>query len=279
MKISQKLSDWIRAVSFFAALLIVPIHASFLGRVEMSSVEYWTMTIISDGICRVAVPWFFVVSGFFLALSYKNYGVLLKKRFQSLYVPFVIWNIIYFGFQLVNGKGFGNLTERIFGWHPVVDVACMQFWYLKTLFVMILLAPVILFMVRKAWWAVLALCFAGWITNDFGLAFPQALRLFNFFFIVLGIALGYHVGLVEKLVAYLPDAPRCLMPFVGFSFFLYAIHFIFINILSKVLTVVYLPLLVQYFAKIIVATTLSLATAAILKRFVPKWYGLLVGGR
>ena len=129
MKISQKLSEWIRAVSFFAALLIVPIHASFLGRVEMSSVEYWTMTIISNGICRVAVPWFFVVSGFFLALSYKGYWALLKKRFQSLYVPFVIWNAIYFGFQLVNGKGLGNLTERILGWHPVMDVACMQFWY------------------------------------------------------------------------------------------------------------------------------------------------------
>lgn len=60
---------------------------------------------------------------------------------------------------------------------------------------------------------------------------------------------------------------------------IYVINLILINILSKVLVVFNLPLLVQYFAKIIVATLLSLVTAAILKRFVPKWYGLLVGGR
>lgn len=207
LSISKNLSNWIRVVSFVCALLIVPIHASFIGRAEMSGATYWTMKILSDGICRVAVPWFFVVSGFFLALTYKGYLLLLKKRFKTLYIPFVMWNIIYFGFQLLNGKGFAHAPARILGHDPFEQVACMQFWYLKTLFVVFLFSPIFIWLVRKLKWCVPTLFLIGWAAHDFGLRLPQMLELSNFFFITLGMLLARELPRLNALVNTPPMEP------------------------------------------------------------------------
>ena len=282
--LAQNLSEWIRVVSFFCALLIVPIHASFLGQqVELSVFDRAIMTVLSDGICRIAVPVFFVISGFFLAIGWRKnqgkswYCSLLKKRFRTLYIPFVLWNMIYFAFQLVNGKGWGRFTERILGWNLFVKPACMQFWYLQTLFVFILLAPVFILIFRRRIFGCVTLVLL--LILSFYFKLTQVLQLSNFFFISLGVLLGFNFECFADAISRMPSPPRRLLRIAHYSFFLYAVHYIFINLSTKALELCPLPLLVMYFVKIAAGIVVSIAVAFYLKRHLARVYGLLTGGR
>lgn len=282
--LTQNLSEWIRVVSFLCALLIVPIHASFLGQqVELSAFDRAIITVLSDGICRIAVPAFFVISGFFLAIGWRKnqgkswYCSLLKKRFRTLYIPFVLWNMIYFAFQLVNGKGWGQFIERILGWNLFVKPACMQFWYLQTLFVFILLAPVFIWIFRKRIFGCVTLIVL--LLLSFYLKLTQVLQLSNFFFVSLGVLLGFNIEYFEGIVCCIPSPPRRLLQIAHYSFFLYAVHYIFINLTAKALSFYSLPILAVYFSKIFTGIVLSLCCASFVKQYLPQSYKLLTGGR
>ena len=60
-----------------------------------------TRILFSEGMCRVAVPIFFFISGylFFVKLEQWNINVWvdkLRKRAKTLLVPYLLWNIIAF---------------------------------------------------------------------------------------------------------------------------------------------------------------------------------------
>jgi hypothetical protein len=69
------------------------------------------------------------------------------------------------------------------------------------------------------------------------------------------------------------------------SFFLYAFHLLVMDILtgSQVQALfrsrLHVPELGIYFQRFLIPLVLSLLTAEILKRFMPRFYGLLTGGR
>lgn len=55
--------------------------------------------LFAQGICRVAVPTFFLISGFLFFSNFKNwdrkiYWCKIKKRARSVLVPYLMWNII-----------------------------------------------------------------------------------------------------------------------------------------------------------------------------------------
>lgn len=65
--ISKSLSQKIKALSFFNALLVVILHASTGNSPQSSeSVALLIEKLISIGLCRFGVPYFFMVSVFFL---------------------------------------------------------------------------------------------------------------------------------------------------------------------------------------------------------------------
>ena len=71
-EISPKLSDKMRNMSLFCAFLVVVIHCrpSF----EAGTFGWWVRQFIEEGITRIAVPYFFVASGFFAAAKYESGG-------------------------------------------------------------------------------------------------------------------------------------------------------------------------------------------------------------
>ena len=98
----SKTIEWLR---FFCIGLIVLLHAVGMPLEGKDAISYQngafdTIRILfSEGICRVAVPIFFLVSGylFFVKLEEWNTNIWidkLKKRVKTLLIPYVLWNLI-----------------------------------------------------------------------------------------------------------------------------------------------------------------------------------------
>ena len=97
--ISGSLSGKLTAVSFFGACSIVLLHANtFYAGASQAAV--WTMTFFSKVMTAFAVPMFFAISGFLIAVKTDSgraggwFPSILKKRVRTLLVPYFVWCII-----------------------------------------------------------------------------------------------------------------------------------------------------------------------------------------
>ncbi len=175
-RISPDLSVKLRRMSFFCAALIVLLHASTLNTPHRgtSPFTFWIETILSREFCSVAVPMFFMISGFLLGrhsmTSIKDYPVILKKRAFSLLLPYVLWCSIYAVTQIpftMAGNYFAHrpltmntvLTEpvlspgnlfRIYGGDLSGFPADGPLWYVRNLFLLILCTPLLVPVMKKA---------------------------------------------------------------------------------------------------------------------------------
>lgn len=91
MAVSQELSHKMSGFGFFCAILIVFIHVYYNIKPE-DGVLWWTWICVAQGVSRIAVPFFFVASGFWLAGHVGEQGWWRReivKRLSSLVLPFV----------------------------------------------------------------------------------------------------------------------------------------------------------------------------------------------
>ena len=167
MKIDTQNSERIRAISFVCALMVVAIHCGSIpkgwwdGSCNMSAWIVGLQTIGTNTLARLAVPWFFVVSGFFLVKGLDLSGAIgirgkvccvlswwkrsVLKRILTLGIPYLLWNLIYYLFKLSTGKyGFDvwHCLDQLTGYNFYDVPACGQLWYLRCVFFYVLCAPV-----------------------------------------------------------------------------------------------------------------------------------------
>ena len=172
VSISKSLSSKIKGTTFLCTVLIVLLHAyeeSLLS--ESNHCSFYVAQFLSMGICGAAVPFFFMVSGFLLACQYDGgvpYSQLVKKRLISLGKPYVYWCILY-AFAYLLFAILGNylagrmLTEntclamphpwmeifRIFGLDLAGFPADGPLWYVRNLFLLVLLSPILMTAMKK----------------------------------------------------------------------------------------------------------------------------------
>ncbi|MBQ0100642.1 MAG: acyltransferase, partial [Lachnospiraceae bacterium] len=103
---------------------------------------------------QVAVPGFFMLSGYLFmkgipsddaAAEKEAVRGKLKRRVNTLVLPYLLWNAIYFVIYLVTGRAqIGELFEAVFLYrcNPV-------FWYMFQLILITVLAPVIYYIMKK----------------------------------------------------------------------------------------------------------------------------------
>ena len=132
---------------------------------------------------RIAVPFFFFVSGYFFFNGFDDrwdwqlWLKKLKSRFKSLFLPYVIWNVLaalYFVFPLFVGKhreGFSGLPAWLsvhggplgFLWYdPVYEGPInMPLWFLRDLMVMCIISPLFYGAIKimRKWGIVFISCF------------------------------------------------------------------------------------------------------------------------
>lgn len=83
--IEKALSNKIANAGIVCAVLVVMIH---LGGSEGCPQVRFLNALFANGICTVAVPMFFTISGFLLSGEYVQ---MLCKRARSLLVPYLFW--------------------------------------------------------------------------------------------------------------------------------------------------------------------------------------------
>ncbi|MDR1527495.1 MAG: acyltransferase family protein [Dysgonamonadaceae bacterium] len=105
-KIEQRQSEVIEAMRFPLIMLVIFIHVrptSWLPvEIKFSDAGIYRILseMISHNLGAIAVPCFFLFSGFFFFYKMKEnwnfnfYLTQLKKRFRTLLIPYLIWNLL-----------------------------------------------------------------------------------------------------------------------------------------------------------------------------------------
>lgn len=173
------ISNKIRTIQFVSMLMIVLLHAN------MASIavgwEKSMMLFITQEIARIAVPIFFMCSGFLF--FYKFDGSLafftrsINRRVRSLVVPFVLWNVLVLAFLtlLVQFTDL-EISAISLSWNPldmIFHPVIYSMWFIRELFILVILSPLIYALLKNAWWIALPLVFVplalgkGFLLGDF----------------------------------------------------------------------------------------------------------------
>ena len=92
-------SRTISYLRFLMAFAVVLLHASNAGAKGDLPVYSTMCILLGEGLCRIAVPCFFLISGylFFKGLARWDWGVWtakLKRRVHTLLIPYFLWNLL-----------------------------------------------------------------------------------------------------------------------------------------------------------------------------------------
>jgi len=152
-RLSAKFSN----MAFVCACLVVCQHLSY----DHTLCGGWVFQILFYGLPKAAVPFFFLTSGFFLAGKLAQSGgghfLELKKRVRSLFVPYLLWSVIWMAFisSMIWYSG-SNLWPSVWAWLGLDFTAIPAFgplWFLRNLMLLVLLSPVLFYGVKtlRAW--------------------------------------------------------------------------------------------------------------------------------
>ena len=211
-------------LQFLLSIMVVLIHSQTvfinLPGKELQSVYGWNAStfiqmFISEGICRIAVPLFFVLSGYFFYRTFDgsltNYGIKLKRRLHTLLIPYIFWGAVVFfffayathlpglkAFFTTRNSGVFSLKEM---WNGIiVSPYNSPLWYVKYLLVFSALAIVLYPLYKKFHLLVIGIAFYGWIA---GMPFAVPFRMDAIFFYSLGSVIALHWSKIRQWMLYL----------------------------------------------------------------------------
>ncbi|HLO15273.1 MAG TPA: acyltransferase family protein [Anaerolineales bacterium] len=139
-------ADLIRVVAIF---LVVVIHVSgqltdVWGKIPESQ---WIIADIYGGMARVAVPLFFMISGYLLLPRSEDLGTFYAKRMTKVLIPLIVWSLIYLGWYCGNHP---NTCTPSLIWNLLLPPgAYYHLWFLYSLLSIYLILPVLRLMIRS----------------------------------------------------------------------------------------------------------------------------------
>ncbi len=163
--VERSLSHKISNASVFAAMMVVAIHTTGrpLDKVDAGTVLWWFEVFGHWGIFLIAVPFFFLCSGYFLAGHMTEncwWRHECLKRIRTLLVPYLSWGLLYamlpfvifFLANLFHGR-FAFMQANFnfvdtFGIYPFKLPCNTPLWYIRALLFFVLISPVLTFVSR-----------------------------------------------------------------------------------------------------------------------------------
>lgn len=202
MKIDNLSSERLSILRFPLIVGVVFIHAYnteirlAAEIIEVENTRYWIdffRNLISHGVARVAVPLFFLLSGFFFFTgfsgSFNHYSIKVKNRAKTLLIPFLFWNIITI--LLIGIAQYLPVTQSFFsGKHSPISSFDMfdyfnaifgidrkpilyQFWFIRDLMVMVLITPAIYLLLKKVPKLTFLVLFSLWFLKVWPIYIPS----------------------------------------------------------------------------------------------------------
>lgn len=217
--ITKEISVKIKVLSFFALIGVLMIHTTYL-----ESKQWFWLWFIQRSIStfsNFAVPFFFLISGFFFFIKTSDFKSILKnikKRFRTLLIPYVFWCIFFFiviyifsliytpeynYFFLIREKRYFDFLSYCF-----FTPAAFHLWYIRDLLIIVLISPYIY--ISLSYYPNLTLLLSYLL---FGLCEIVPFISWGLWWFILG---GYFAVLRRLPFAMIPSIYGPFMLFLGF---------------------------------------------------------------
>lgn len=201
-----QISKSISLLRFPLVLMVVFIHSGGFGEFHteifninmLSNIHVYDIfrILVSRILCQVAVPLFFLISGYLFYSKFGKYNwnwsiwiQKLKSRVYTLFIPYISWNILrfiynetfgllqsmrhgesfYSGIHIILSKispkiffNFGLTDTGYINWHNELTMMYVPvhtpFWYVRDLILLVIASPVIYILLKRlAGWYILLL--------------------------------------------------------------------------------------------------------------------------
>lgn len=187
-----------------------------IGVSHPSFVVDFVRNFISQGVARIAVPLFFLMSGYLFFVGFEwskeSYAKKINTRTKTLFVPFLFWNLTtlliialaqavpatktFFSGNnpLIATFSFLDYFNAIFGFtrSPIA----YHFWFIRDLIIMVLFAPLISIFNKFAPLPFLGLVLFYWLLGSWPIYAPSS-EAFLFF------SVGAYLASTKKSLFYL----------------------------------------------------------------------------
>lgn len=194
------LSQKLKIASFLLMIMVVFLHSYNLDIKQNKPILFFEKDLnwiiqnfISFGLTRIAVPLFFIISGYLFVYDKKTdlpaFVVKLKKRISTLLIPYLFWTLIgllfYFILQSIPQiePFFTKKLIRNYNWRELLSAIInepipYQLWFLKDLIVMVFISPLLVFLVKKLNFFFLLVIFLFWFLNQDSIILTSEALLF-----------------------------------------------------------------------------------------------------
>ncbi len=197
-------------VSYILCVLVLCIHVSTFynypfSNTPISEINQFAEFFIRRFLTPVAVPLFFILSGFSFFRNYDNAKYLgkIKSRSKTLLIPYLFWNSFWTVFYIV--ISFTPLTKYFIGRQPfeltvknVLQAVFLYktngpFWFIFCLIVFSVSAPVIALLIKNKYIGIVSIILLIALTT-FGIALPENIffRYDALIYYLLGGFFSYH---------------------------------------------------------------------------------------
>ena len=152
----QEISEKIPVISFAMMCEVMLYHCESPDiSMAFNSTDLWwnqfLVNMVYGPFALLCMSWFFAITGFLLFhnLTFRNLGTKLKARVQTLFIPYVLWQVIYIVKSILQGNTWtiNEMFSKTFllrVWPPLG-----AFWYVYAVFLLSLLSPVLLLLFRN----------------------------------------------------------------------------------------------------------------------------------
>lgn len=232
---------------FPLTLLVVFIHVHYIswGNKLCDNIhEFWI-----NGICSIAVPAFFFISGYLFftspqKFSFDVYLSKLKRRINTLLVPYLLWNLIaliviiiphFHNFDFTVNNIIAVFVDCRYSFLHTENSSPIDYplWYIRDLMVCCILSP--LFYVTKKVKFLIPLFFGVlWVI---GIQLPVGMSSIAICFFTLGgIIRIYNIPLKNKAVMWLAVSLFCILIYI-----LTGMNKIFYKVVTPIIVLSLLP--------------------------------------
>ena len=220
MFISKKTSTSISWTQFVCSLIVILDHCfDYINYAEKekeifeNSVYFFTKSSIT-GLTFIAMSLFFFFSSLLLYKDWNEkisiqdwYHKKIKSRFKSIFIPYLLWNLIWtIAFLIVgflDNSSFTNITQQptIIDFIDGIIFAKYNevFWFMKVLIIYIIISPLIGFLISKFKVLILTLCFFLSVIPGLFIGELSLINNFhNIIFWILGAYISIHMPVYKE---------------------------------------------------------------------------------
>ena len=155
-------------------------------------------------VTRIAVPFFFFSSGYFLAAHVNEvgwWGREMRKRVFTLLIPYVLFCTVYAGWKsLLSQKLLYFSFEGVLSCYGLNSFfpAASPLWYVRCLLVLIFISPVVFWALRKFRWLAIGAVALVYLWDSSALVSQQTVHVLRFSFSIQGL-FYFSVGALFRL--------------------------------------------------------------------------------